>query len=375
MHPEKSTQQEWRAVLREAMDWLAEELHRTYEAEAASLLVDPWEARNRYGEVVTSGPEALSAFLRTQEAGGAVSHPEEAGVGPWNSRVRELLEMERNALRLFTSCGWFFDDLAGIETLQVLRYADRALELAGSKRAELEAELMGRLELARTNEEPPRTGRALFLEEVRTHIAPATRIAAGHAALRFLGGDPDNRVVGYVSRETDSPADGPGRTETRIQVVHGRTQREHRVRARVDRPRTGFLRVTVWDENQGDTPSILTPAQMPDGFRVSVEEILTEAVISRWLGEEDREALLLGRSTLSEVAGAALVTAVRGLSSDFGPDDEARVLDLTDLLRLLEEPVPFDAQTEFHRVFKTASPGQAPILARLAEPLGCVTTP
>jgi hypothetical protein len=89
----------------------------------------------------------------------------------------ELLEMERNALRLFTSCGWFFDDLAGIESVQVLRYSARALELAGSSRKEIEGGFLSILEEAVSNEEPPRNGRTVFLEEAKPSALAGTRRA------------------------------------------------------------------------------------------------------------------------------------------------------------------------------------------------------
>src|SRR5256886_9625846 len=78
-----------------------------------ALFADPWAARDAYGTDRTA-----------------------------DGRARELLEMERNALRMFTSCGWFFDDIAGIETIQILRYAARAIELAGADAPPLQAGLV-----------------------------------------------------------------------------------------------------------------------------------------------------------------------------------------------------------------------------------------
>src|SRR5207244_13285158 len=108
--PERPTQQRWRAPLREALDWLAGELHARFEQEGGALFAGSWAARDAYG---------------TDRTG--------------DGRARELFEMERNALRMFTSCGWFFDDIAGIETIQILRYAARAIELAAADAPRLEA--------------------------------------------------------------------------------------------------------------------------------------------------------------------------------------------------------------------------------------------
>jgi alpha-amylase/alpha-mannosidase (GH57 family) len=144
MAPERPTQQRWRAPLRGALDWLAGELHARFEREGAELFADPWAARDDYGAVVSLDGASLGRFVaerlrRADDAAAAV-------------RARELLELERNALRMFTSCGWFFDDIAGIESVQILRYAARAIELAGTDAPRLEAGVLERLAAAEANE-------------------------------------------------------------------------------------------------------------------------------------------------------------------------------------------------------------------------------
>ena len=83
-------------------------------------------------------------------------------------RAAELLELERGALRMFTSCAWFFDDLARIETIQVLRYAAFAIELSGDA-ARLEAGLLARIGDARSNDPAEGTGRDIWLTKVKPH--------------------------------------------------------------------------------------------------------------------------------------------------------------------------------------------------------------
>jgi len=154
MAPERPTQQRWRAPLREALDWLAGELHARFEQEGGALFAGSWAARDAYG---------------TDRTG--------------DGRARELLEMERNALRMFTSCGWFFDDIAGIETIQILRYAARAIELAGADAPRLEAGVLERLARAQSNERAEGTGRDVYLNHVkrRVPVESAARTDA-HAA-------------------------------------------------------------------------------------------------------------------------------------------------------------------------------------------------
>jgi alpha-amylase/alpha-mannosidase (GH57 family) len=115
--------QAWRAPLRKALDHLRDSLIEPYETKAAELLLDPWLAREDYVNVVLDrGGSTLTKFLATHARRG-LSEPETV-------TVLSLLEMQRHAMLMYTSCGWFFDELSGIETVQVIMYAGRALQLA-----------------------------------------------------------------------------------------------------------------------------------------------------------------------------------------------------------------------------------------------------
>lgn len=118
----------WRGPLREAMLWLRGEIEEPWEQVAGDLLTDPWVARDDYVQLLLDdSPEAQVAFLAEH----AVAAVRNAPPGdPRRSCARDLLELQRNALRMFTSCAWFFEDIARIETVQVLRYAERAVALA-----------------------------------------------------------------------------------------------------------------------------------------------------------------------------------------------------------------------------------------------------
>lgn len=179
--PSADTQQAWRRPLRSALEWLAEGLHRVFEDEGQRYFDDPWAARDAYGVVVTHHGAELDRVVAPQEAGGGEGSedaPEvevregppggEASAGPLgidvpeaargtlgarlSGRALELLEMERNALRLFTSCAWFFDDVGGLEPRQILAYAARALELAGDPEDALRDGLVKRLRKAESND-------------------------------------------------------------------------------------------------------------------------------------------------------------------------------------------------------------------------------
>jgi alpha-amylase/alpha-mannosidase (GH57 family) len=115
--------QEWRAPLREALDWLRYEFAGHYEAKAREYLNDPWRARDGYIDVVLDrSPETVDRFFQ--------DHALRDLTGKERTVVLKLLELQRHAMLMYTSCGWFFDELSGIETMQVIRYAGRAIQLA-----------------------------------------------------------------------------------------------------------------------------------------------------------------------------------------------------------------------------------------------------
>ncbi len=112
--------QNWRGPLRNALDWLRDTLAPRFEEKATSFLKDPWAAGNEYIEVILDRtPANMDRFL-AKHAHRELSDEEKVTV--W-----KLLELQRHAMLMYTSCGWFFDELSGIETVQVIQYAGRAL--------------------------------------------------------------------------------------------------------------------------------------------------------------------------------------------------------------------------------------------------------
>jgi alpha-amylase/alpha-mannosidase (GH57 family) len=133
------TQQDWRAPLRAAVDWLAQEVHAIYEREGRDLPGGPWAFRDRAG-------------------GAAATRGEPA---------QQLIEMERGVLRAMTSCGWFFDDFAGLEGRQILRYAAHAITLAGAEAPRLESGFIERLGDARSNDPAAGTAADVFRQALQ----------------------------------------------------------------------------------------------------------------------------------------------------------------------------------------------------------------
>ena len=334
---EKPSQQRWRAPLREAVDWLAGELHALFEREGAACFGDPWAARDRHGASGNADPSPVP------------------DVG-----ARELLELERCALRAFTSCGWFFDDIAGIESLQVLRYAARAIELAGSEAPRLEAGLLERLARAESNDTSQGTGRDLYLARVRPASAAPVRVAAGHAALHDVAPRAAVAVAGYRARlEGDL-----------VTVTDSRTGRACAYRVAVERREAAEITVTVADPG-GETWR-LSLADLGERHREAVKSELRRAIAVRRLAPHEVAAAVEGGETFARIVGDALAGAVAALGFDVSEEASARVRDLAALLELVGFTVPFDVQTVFYRVRAAASPERAAELAPLAERLGFV---
>ena len=114
--------QEWRGPLRAALDWLRDALAIPYEKLAARFFRDPWTARNDSLSLIRDRtPDNVARWLREH----ALKQPDNGD----RIVILKLIEMQRQALLMYTSCGWFFDEISGIETVQCLQYAGRAIQL------------------------------------------------------------------------------------------------------------------------------------------------------------------------------------------------------------------------------------------------------
>jgi alpha-amylase/alpha-mannosidase (GH57 family) len=118
---EPNWNQKWRTPLRTALDFLRDEASDHFETVGGDLFIDPWGTRNAYIELILDQGRSREDFLKRQ-AGRSLSPPDQA-------RALTLLELQRNALLMYTSCGWFFSEISGIEAVQIMKYAARAIEL------------------------------------------------------------------------------------------------------------------------------------------------------------------------------------------------------------------------------------------------------
>jgi alpha-amylase/alpha-mannosidase (GH57 family) len=171
--------QAWRQPLREALDWLRDTLVAQYEVEASRYLKNPWKARNEYIDVVLHrDTDTIERFFR-RNSNGSLSAADRV-------TVLKLMELQRNAMLMYTSCGWFFDELSGIETVQVIQYAGRVLQLAGALfQVDLETSFLEKLAAAPSNIPEHGDGRRLYEKWVR-HAAVSLADVGAHFAISSL---------------------------------------------------------------------------------------------------------------------------------------------------------------------------------------------
>jgi hypothetical protein len=172
--------QHWRRPLRDALDWLRDRAADVLEHASRGLFTDPWAARDDYIAVLLDRAN-LPAFL-ARHAGRVLDTAEHV-------RALELMELGRHAQLMYTSCGWFFDDLAGIETVQILQYAARVCELCekldGGARG-VEAAFVDRLAGARSNLPAAGDGRQVWRERVVTARVALPQVVAHWATMQVL---------------------------------------------------------------------------------------------------------------------------------------------------------------------------------------------
>jgi len=190
--------QQWRKPLREALDELRDKLADFFEKKAREFLRDPWQARENYISVILDrSPENISRFFTTHGAR-QLSDAEQI-------TALRLLEMQRHAMLMFTSCGWFFDEISGIETVQVIQYAARALQLATELGAEnLEPRFLEVLEKAKSNIPEHQNGKVIYEKFVKPAVITRETVAAHYAISSLFESYPDDaKIFSYTIAQED----------------------------------------------------------------------------------------------------------------------------------------------------------------------------
>lgn len=293
--------QAWRGPLRRAFDHLRDALDQRYEQAAAALFDDPWGARDAFIEVLLA-PERADRWLDLH-----ASHPLSQ-----QERIaaRTLLEMQHHRMLMYTSCGWFFDDLGGLEPVQNIAYARFAIDLA--TRLWPDADLLGPfladLDIARSNDPSLGTGVDLLRTKVEPERFDAVRAAAHWAMLSLYLPCTSWRSFRFDDREREALTHAEGElTLSRQRVTEVRTgHTEAVIVATLDGPRRSWAAAAP---DTGESLSALLESLLADPTAVvfstwpqvvqGVDQLRTmdwQRVADVALAELDAEASRMGRT-------------------------------------------------------------------------------
>lgn len=186
-HPDWN--QKWRITLREALDWLRNKVAKIYEQEMLPFCENPWEVRNEYISVILDrSKKNLRNFY--------IQNLTEKVEGEKEMKVMQLLEMQRHAMLMFTSCGWFFDELTGIETIQILQYASRVIQLTHQlTEINLEQEFINILAEAKSNIQGMGNGADVYYKMVKSAVVDLSRVSAHYAIASLFHSQPDDQEI------------------------------------------------------------------------------------------------------------------------------------------------------------------------------------
>lgn len=219
----KEYHQRWRAPLREGLDRLKGELDRLFEEQASPLLKDPWQTRDDYIEIINDrSPENIARFFQCRIRRSPLAREDQI-------RLLKLLEIQRCGMLMFTSCGWFFDEISGLETVQILKYACRAIQLAEDFGIFLEPLLLSYLEKAPSNIPEFGNGARVWGKMVRPFRTDLQRLLAHYAIHALQEKSPKTFIYSYRVEHMDQtvlPQNGNRLALGRMKVVSTLTLEE-----------------------------------------------------------------------------------------------------------------------------------------------------
>ncbi|MGD8878326.1 MAG: DUF3536 domain-containing protein [Syntrophobacterales bacterium] len=305
-HPEWN--QEWRVSLRESLDWLRDAVAAAFENKANELLHDPWSARNDYIQVVLNRSSIVRDEFLTKHARRSLSDPDTV-------TVLKLMELQRHAMLMYTSCGWFFDDLAGIETVQVMSYAARCLQLSqeifGNS---LESDFLEILGRAKSNLAKKGDGRQIYEDLVRPSMLDLAKVGAHYGVGTLFNDYPEQaKVYCYTAEGEDRQIHEAGRAS----LVVGKTRVTSEIT--LESAAFGFAVLHLGDHNLS-----AGVREFPDHHSY---DLMVEDMSDAFASADFTEAL--------RVLDRNFGDAVYSLKSLF-PDEQRRILDLM-LQTTLEE--------------------------------------
>lgn len=190
--------QEWRTPLRSALDGLRDQLVAGYEKKATEFLSNPWAARDDYIEVVLNRTdENVDKFLKKHAVKNMDEHAQ--------TTVLTLLEIQRHAMLMYTSCGWFFDEVSGLETVQILQYAGRAIQLSENVlQDKLETAFLEKLAGVKSNVPEHADGSHIYNKFVKPAMIDLKKVGVHYAVSSLFEEYPEKaRIYSYTVTQED----------------------------------------------------------------------------------------------------------------------------------------------------------------------------
>ena len=362
--------QSWRAPLRESLDWLRDALAPRYEEMASAYLHDPWAARDDYIDVVLDrSSNSIERFF--------AKHAVRPLTGDAQVDCLKLLELQRHAMLMFTSCGWFFDDLAGIEAVQVLQYAGRAVQLGQQLFGDhVEAQFLARLEQARSNVPEQGDGRRIYDAYVTPAKVDWERIGAHFAVSSLFDGDGQRREV-YCYRA--EPKDARHVDSGKAKLSLGRAAFTSAVTLESAVVSYGAMHVVDLDVRCGVSADLTEEAyaslvkEMGQAFSQADYERVTR-LMERSFGESSYSLRSLFRDEQRRIVGILMESAHAEAEAGYRQVYE-HYLPVVRLLAETKAPLPqaflsaseFIVNTDLHRALDGATPDLARAQALLAQ--------
>jgi alpha-amylase/alpha-mannosidase (GH57 family) len=206
--------QRWRTPLRESFDFLNEKLAAIFEAEGQKYFQDPWQARNAYVDIIFDRSNGVLEDFFAQQGRPKLQEDDRVA-------ALKLLEMQRHALLMYTSCGWFFADLSGLETLQVIKYAARALQLGQDFTSEpLEAPFLKILGRAVSNIPKEGNGLTIYQKRIKPAVVDYPKVA-NQWVISWLK-DRERQCPHHIYHYRAEPTDLEDQTQGSLQFAAGR---------------------------------------------------------------------------------------------------------------------------------------------------------
>jgi alpha-amylase/alpha-mannosidase (GH57 family) len=336
--------QAWRTPLRDALDALRDSLAEPFEEQGGKLFIDPWAARDDYEALIHDRSVANTGQFFARHSRGSLSEAEQ-------STALKLLELQRQALLMYTSCGWFFDEISGIETVQIIQFAARAAQLAQELFGDsIERRFIARLALAKSNLPEHENGRQIYESLVRPAIVDWDRLAAHYAVSSLFSIYPEQtQIYCYRAERRNFRVFSAGMAKLSVGQVRLTSE------ITLDSKTLSFAALHMGDHNvNGGVRSTLNEdteryleRELSDSFlRADFAEVIR--LMDRRFGESNYSLRALFRDEQRKILRQILSTAVGEAESIYRQIYEHRAPMLRFLLSLqIPPPKEFHTAAEF----------------------------